>query len=262
MTHCTGIQIFAKNVYDFLSDVFTYNLKFSELGLTDHLLHHLASYSKYIGSNNIEIYKLPWSVESIYGNDIDLFIQNKLGTFNWYALQAKVMSPNGAFTDIRIKPKSTQQWDKLLNHERTFGSKTYYLLYCGESRRPPKKMPTRADCLGIPTVQDYGTTIVETKDIKHIRTSVLSTHANLYFNDVFPNHTDTLRKLFCCVDSLPKTGSQFSRSQISTKGYQKIYFDDSVQEDQNNENDQSLEDGFAPVRIIISSINNDFNNAI
>ena len=92
MSHCNNIRQFSSAVYLFLTEVFSYRLTFSELGLTDHLLLDLARYSRLTGLRTVEIYKMSWRIESVYGNDIDLFIQNNSGTYNWYALQAKVMS--------------------------------------------------------------------------------------------------------------------------------------------------------------------------
>lgn len=245
-------------VYNFLTDVFKYKLNFSELGLTDHLLHHIIRHSHLSRQQNVEIYKMPWPVESVYGNDIDLFIQNSSGSFNWYALQAKVMSPNGAFSDIKTKPIPVQQWDKLLDHEKTFGSKTYYLLYCGKSLKAPKTNPTRTDCIGVPPIDEYGTGIVETNIIKSIRTTSLTPHANLYFRHVFPAYIDSLRKLFCCLNNLPSTTKQFDRNEISTDGYQKIHYTDNSKDDALEENSHqfSLNKGYAAIRVIVTTKEN------
>jgi hypothetical protein len=109
MTHCNNIRQFSSGVYHFLTDVFKYRLTFSEIGITDHLVLDLVRYSKITGQNNVEIFKVPWTVESVYGNDIDLFIQNTSGAYNWYALQAKVMSFNGAFKDLKIDSVAISQ---------------------------------------------------------------------------------------------------------------------------------------------------------
>ena len=258
MTHCNNIKEFSKNVYDFLTRVFSYNLNFSELGITDHLVFSIVQNSHLYRLQNVEIYKMPWTIESVYGNDLDLFIEDRSGNFNYYALQAKVMSANGAFMDIKFKNTPIQQWNKLLQHEADFGSKTYYLLYCGQSRRPPNAYPTREDCIGIPTLKEYGTSIVETHVIKDIREVQLTTYANLYFRNVFPDNVDSLRKLFCCVDDLPKTNRQFKREEISTDGYQKIYLSENPSEDYPEDYSEDypekyiIKEGNAPLRIIIS----------
>lgn len=262
MSQCNNIRQFSSDVYHFLTDVFDCNLNFSELGMTDHFLHNIVRYSKLTNQQNVAIYKMPWTIESVYGNDIDLFIQNAAGTYNWYALQAKIMSPNGAFSDIKHKPVPIQQWDKLLTHEAIFGSKTYYLLYSGKSKRPPSANSIRGDCIGIPPIEELGAGIVETLIIKNIRNG-LRPYANLFFRDVFPIHIDSLRKLFCCVQDLPETPAQFAREEILIDGYQRIYDDGNVTEDQLDEEQgyeteeqfdkEVLKDGKASIRIIITN---------
>lgn len=258
MSHCNNIRIFSTKVYHFLTGVFSNRLGFSEVGLTDHLVFSIVAYSNISGQQDVEIYKTTWPIESVYGNDIDLFVQNNSGTFNWYALQAKVMSYNGAFRDLNYDQAAPrQQWEKLLDHEAIFNSKTYYLLYSGQSLlRPPTVGPTRADCLGIPPIQELGVGIVETSVISNLRTNVLSHYSQLYFHHVFPDQIDSLRKLICCAGSLPRTTKQFNRTEIDTDGYQKIYLNNNDRKDSIENDDEkptSLKDGFAPVRIIMSA---------
>lgn len=246
MTPCKYIGAFSCDVYDFLTDVFSYRLSFSEIGLTDHLMLALARYSSIDRDNTIEIYKTSWRTESVYGNDIDLFVQNNAGTFNWYALQAKVMSYNGAFKDLKFKRNSTaQQWDKLLLHESNFGSKTYYLLYSGKSRRPPTDSPTRSDCIGIPSIEELGLGIVETQAISSIRASMTNSQ-QFFFRHVFPNQIDSIRKLFCCSDSLPQTTKQFKRADIDTKAYRKIYSNTNYESE---ETDDEIENIHPPIEL-------------
>jgi hypothetical protein len=258
MSHCTNIRRFSTSVYNFLSEIFSYDLNFSELGLTDHFVLELVRYARTTVSQNVEIYKTTWPIESRYGNDIDLFIQNPAtGRYNWYALQAKVMSNNGAFEDISYKPAPIQQWDKLLDHEFTFGSKTFYLLYSGKSKRPPRNLPTRSDCIGVPLINELGLGIVETLAMKSIRETSLTPYAKVYFRHVFPDHIDSIRKLFCCTNQLPQTSKQFSKMDISTRGYQTIYkytsnIEPLTEFRQIEDNELEQEAGSASVRIIIS----------
>lgn len=259
MPYCNNIRHFSSSVYNFLTEVFSYRLSFSEIGLTDHLMLDLARCSRMTGNNTVEIYKMPWTVETIYGNDIDLFIQNNTGTFNWYALQAKVMAFNGAFKDLKFNRLATsQQWDKLLLHETTFGSKTYYLLYSGQSLRPPTGSPIRPDCIGIPSIDELGLGIVETQVIQSIRTTIIRPAQQLFFRHVFPNDIDSIRKLFCCSGSLPQTTKQFNRADIDTSGYQKIYFNnnDKIEDTDEEIEKNNLKEGFAPIRIIVTTEKN------
>jgi hypothetical protein len=266
MTHCDNIRFLSESVYRFLTDVFSHKLSFSELGITDLLIFSIAEYSRLVSTDKIEIYKTSWKYESIYGNDIDLFIQNNTGKFNPYALQAKVMSYSGFFKDTKIKKelkngqwvRAEQQWEKLLKHEKKFGSKTYYLLYCGKpSWRPPKAqvIPIRKDCLGVPTIEELGFGIVERCEIENLKNSTTTNHGALNFKDVFPLKIDSLRKLFCCSADLPPTKKQYELNEIDKSGYKKIYTDASEKkENVETESDRHKpKKGNAPIRIIVKN---------
>lgn len=250
MTHCNQIRRFSKAVFNFLTEVFDSGLSFSELGLTDHLVLDIVRHSNLTGLQDVEIYKVGWNIESVYGNDLDLFIQNSSGLYDYYALQAKVLSSNGAYKDLKEKPiqVNNQQWDKLLDHETTFGSKSYYLLYNGKYDNTNFTL-TRKDCIGIPTIDELGLGIVETKTIKSIR-STMTPYSNLYFNHLCPDHMDSIRKLFCCPSNLSKSKKQFDRKEIVTDGYQRIYRNEKTQDDQI---ETKLQEGFAPIRMIIKN---------
>lgn len=256
MSHCNNIRQFSSSVYNFLSRVFKYRLSFSEIGLSDHLIFRLVEYANASGDNSIEIYKLPWTVESVYGNDIDLFIQNDARTYNWYALQAKVMSFNGAFKDLKFNRKEAfQQWDKLLLHEKKFGSKTFYLLYCGQSSSPLSSSPTRSDCIGIPSIDELGLGIVETNIISDIRSNILTKSQQFYFDYIFPDHIDSIRKLFCCKSDLLTSHKSFKKEDIETYGYRRMFYDGSktTEDDDEYYNINEIPDGSAQLRIIIKN---------
>lgn len=253
MTHCDCIQKLSRDIYSFLTEIFKYKLSFSELGLTDFLVFHLVYNSDIFKLTNVEIYKCPWTIESVYGNDIDLFVENKSGCFNWYALQAKVMSYNGSFKDLIFKSRrKIQQWDKLTNHESTYGSKSYYLLYIGEYINQPFVAPTRKDCLGTPNMQELGLGIVESHRINSIMNTKPQKSKKIHFTDVFPQDLDSIRKLFCCVDLLPPSTKQFRKDQIDLKNYNRIYTNTEKNEEVNSNKSKKLSDGSAPIRIIKS----------
>lgn len=269
MSYCNNLSRFTKSLYRFLTEAFSFGLGFSELGVTDHLVIDMARYASKTGDKSIEIYKTTWKTESIYGNDLDLFVENQHGTYNWYVLQAKVMSHNGAFKDLNYNHNAPiQQWDKLLKHESKYGSKSYYLLYSGRSKiNPTTSKPTRGDCLGFPTLEDLALGIVETKTIKHIRNNVLRPYGMLYFKHVFPNEIDSLRMIFCCRNSLPDT-REYSRGKIDTGGYKKIYYKgDFVLDQRGSHDDHDIDDSgkneLATYRIIISKpIENNSSNVV
>jgi len=225
MPYCDKIREYSKEVYALLTEVFDYRLSYSELGLTDQLVLQIARWEYQMQSGQVEIYKTTWPIESVWGNDIDLFIQNSSGAYDWYALQAKVMSFNGAFKDLRYPWRSGRgQWDMLLEHEQEFGSKGFYLLYCGRSQAAPTGVPTRSDCLGVPAIEELGLGIVDPQIIRNIRLNTLR-HSQLFdFTQVFPDHIDSFRKLFCCDEERTRSVAQFQKEKIDIKGYRKIAY--------------------------------------
>lgn len=254
MSHCNNINHFSRMIFYHLSKVFSHRLSFSEVGLTDHLLLNIVEYSAITNDRSVKIYKLPWTVESLYGNDIDIFVQNREGTYNWYALQAKVMSYNGAFKDLKYnKDEVFQQWDKLLRHESVYGSKTFYLLYSGNSLRAPYIQPSRSDCLGVPDINELGLGIVETRIVADIRMNILRHSQMFYFEQVFPDHLDSLRKLFCCLPHLPPEGRTFKREEIETFGYREVYADSKDFDEDRDSQRYEIPDGAAAIRMVINS---------
>ena len=141
MSLCDYSSYLSQRVYRHLSDVFRFRLSFSELGMTDHFILDLARFSHQTRSATIKVNKTSWPVETAFGNDIDLFVGDGTGQYDWYALQANVISHEGEFNDLKIKVKGEfHQWLKLLLHERLFGSQAFYLLYVGKSKT---NFPTR-----------------------------------------------------------------------------------------------------------------------
>jgi hypothetical protein len=143
MNICNYTSRFSRNAFRHLSEVFGYELSFSELGMTDLFVLDLVRFSQQVAPFQVEVYKTSWPVEKPYGNDIDLFVQDATGQYDWYALQAKVMSHEGVFNDLKVKKPGTieEQWHKLLLHEYLFGSQAFYLLYVGQSKTNfPKRL--------------------------------------------------------------------------------------------------------------------------
>ncbi len=261
MPYCNDVRRYSRSQYRLLTRYFNFRLSVSELGRTDRFLLFLAECEHRHGLGLVQIFKASPRRESIWGNDIDLFIQNPLGTFDWYILQAKVMSFNGAYRDLKVRPDAArQQWDRLLDHEQSFGSKAFYLLYNGRSQRPPVGRAVRADCMGVPSTSELGLGIVEANVVAAIRTNVLTPWQMFYFHHVFPDHIDSIRKLFCCSPINPRSRRQFRREEIDIDGYINAAFlpfdgrelSDDVKEPEVDIDDTvELKEGQAPLRIIV-----------
>lgn len=249
---CQYSSYLAQRVYRHLSDVFRYELSFSELGMTDHFILDLVRFSNRVGSATIKAYKTSWPVETAYGNDIDLFVGDGTGQYIWYALQAKVMSHEGEFNDLKIKVRGElHQWHKLLLHERLFGSQAFYLLYVGKSKTNfPSLRPTHGDCTGVAPIGDYGLSLVKAHDV---HTTVTRT-TPMRFSEVFPDYVEPLRSIFCCPRPLPSTAKKYTEDEIFTPAYRQIY----AREKGDNSSrdygaaDHFLPDGLAPLRILIN----------
>ncbi|MBH8571331.1 hypothetical protein KB206_20735 [Microvirga sp. STS02] len=262
MNLCDNVRDFSYAVFDYLSEVFSYELGFSELGLTDHFIVKLARFSRRVPFK-VEVYKTSWQVETVFGNDIDLFVEDASGQYDWYALQAKVMSHKGQFKDLKIKlGKKTkkggrvfklQQWHKLLLHEHLFGSQAFYLLYVGKSKTNfPTAAPIKHDCRGLAPLEDYGLSLVPALDIMNTVTRTTP----LQFNKVFPNLTVPISSIICCPGALPPTSSaarKFNRDEIDTSAYKLVYARDEDEDPYQglNHPDNFRPNGFAKVRIIV-----------
>jgi hypothetical protein len=247
------------DVFDYLTDVFSLRLKMSELGITDLFVFHLTDFSVRYSVNNVSIYTTGWQVESKYGNDLDVFVQRSDGKYTWFALQAKVMSYNGAYKDIKAKPVPNQ-WNLLKHHESIFNSKSFYLLYNGRPFRPTNATPSRPDCLNIPPLEEYGLGIVEPDLIGTVALS-RAPSGQVYFTDFFPDNMDSIRKLICCIDQFSDNIYGYDRAAIQTgPPYNAILINGVLQQviqDEQEPSDEikaSLLDqkGLANTRIIIS----------
>lgn len=252
MSLCDYSSYLSQRVYRHLSDVFRYELSFSELGMTDHFILDLVRFTHRRSPATIKVYKTSWPVETAFGNDIDLFVGDGTGQYDWYALQAKVMSHEGEFNDLKVKVKGElHQWHKLLLHERLFGSQAFYLLYVGKSKTnfPPTR-PTKQDCHGVVApIGDYGLSLVKALDIYKTVTRTTP----MKFSDVFPDLVEPLRSIFCCPRPLPPTAKKYSEAEIFSPAYRQVYARERRDASSQDYNalDHVLPDGFAPLRILI-----------
>ncbi len=243
---CTFIKTEAPELYNLLTKIFQYQLKMAEIGLTDLFIYKLTEYCDVNSLKNIAIYHA--KQESVYGADIDLFVEQDPGIYFWFALQAKVMNKQGLYKDLRIKKKSPQQWEKLKDNETKHGSKAFYLFYNGDYKKTGLPTPTRSDCQGTPALQDYGYGIVERQCIA---AHFVGGAARAKFTDFYPKDMDSLRKLLCCkVDDT--TGLlQYTVADIHTAApYVQIY---PVPDNPDTGIRANIDAGaLAPARIVIS----------
>ncbi len=243
---CTFIKSEAPELFDLLTNVFKYKLKLAEIGITDLLIYKLTEYCDVNHLSNVAIYHA--KQESVYGADIDLFVEQTTGKFIWFALQAKVMNHQGVYKDLRIKKKSPQQWEKLKHNEATHGAKAYYLFYNGDYTSFGLPTPTRSDCQGVPGISDYGYGIVERR---HIEAHFSGGALKAKLTDFYPHDMDALRKLLCCDYDDPMGLTEYAYADIHTAApYVQIYPRE-VNPDTGIRANPDVS-AFAPFRIVVS----------
>lgn len=263
MNICDFIDNKSKDIFNFLTDVFHYKLTYSELGLTDLLVYELTKFIKTNSINNIDLLRITSDIECVFGNDLDIFIENYSKTYNWFVFQAKVLGPNGAYNDLKPKKKNPQQWEKLKLHETVFGSKAYYLLYSGQPKIKTKQISgqsIKSDCKGNFNFDNIGLGMVAADKILKIRSSKRNSQ-NLYLNELFPNEMECLRNIICCGSKF-KNVKTYNKSEIlSPELYTKILLSDFKDEHKNQiKNDNYFDDllsyGASRTRIIINTPEN------
>lgn len=146
---CLLFHIISKRIWRGLADRHGYNVGIDERGITDTLVYWLIKYHASHAGNHIIVRKA--RNESTEGNDLDLYIRNRSGGFNRFALQAKVLSPTKAKYSVKKGVRTVTylpkiydgiqsrrggrgyQWNMLNKGEKAGLFKGYYLLYNGYS---------------------------------------------------------------------------------------------------------------------------------
>ncbi|BDD05233.1 hypothetical protein [Aureibacter tunicatorum] len=255
MTESLNISEFSVSVFKFLTDVFSFNLGYSKEEMNFHFFQGLSKFTDESEDAEVSIYYIPSKQKSFYGNDVDLFMEEESGQYRWYALKTNIMHFNGAYKDLKFNPKAKEQvWDRLLRHEQNFGSKSYYLFYSGKTRSL-HELPesVREDFLGKPTLPEVGLGIVETSEIKRIRENEIKPYGLFYFHHVFPEHMDSIRKLFGGKEFMPSTSKVYSLQEALPSAYKQLkrkHFD-IAERLAHKKVDMGSTSGLAPIRIIV-----------
>ncbi len=260
---CDFVNEKSKYTFNLLTDVFKYKLTYSEVGLTDSLIYELTKFIDDNAIRNIEIFKITSDLECLFGNDIDIFVQNSSSNYNWVVLQAKVLGHNGAYNDLIPKKQIPQQWEKLLIHEKIFGSQAYYLLYSGQPKirtKQVKGQSVKYDCKGNINFDEIGFGIVKADIIRNIR-NAKTKYQLLYLKDLFPNEMESLRKIFCSCNFFDENDNirTYSKAEVMSNLYSKIDKKEfkaeySKESDNSDYLENLLSYGASKTRIIISNM--------
>jgi hypothetical protein len=205
---CNFIQLYETIVWNYLSDVFRYSLKSSELGITNDLVYRIVSFYGRFQPQYCEVYIFNERIhENRRGADIDLFIEdNGSGNFHFFMLQAKIMNYKGRYKDIRNWSPHAQ-FNTLINSASTEGAYPLYLLYNGK---------TGNSNIGN---TNWGLSIVEASQIRNLRLSQSTSTRipRVTFNQLHSRGMNPFNVLFC---NLP---SKYKLSSIPGKNIYKGY---------------------------------------
>ncbi len=205
---CNEIIRYENAVWNYLTDVFRFELKAAELGFTNDLVFRITKF--YNGRpQSCEVYIFNDNVnENIRGADIDLFIEDgNTGLYYFYMLQAKIMNWQGRFRDIKRWSRNAQ-YLTLLRAARIESAMPLYLFYNGK---------TLNSTLGRP---EYGLSIIDAEEIRALRASQRSNPSApmVTFNQLIPRGMLPFDSLFCYSDQPPYCDIQSNRIP-----YEKIY---------------------------------------
>ena len=131
---CDYIKDQEIKVWLYLSRVFSYQLRASELGFTNDLVFKIIDFYEH-SYGKCEVLTKHSDDEVKRGADIELCIFNGVD-FDCFLIQSKIMKFNGIYTDIRkFDPQNRQdnQYQKLIRTAKDEDKFPLYLLYNGDS---------------------------------------------------------------------------------------------------------------------------------
>jgi hypothetical protein len=197
------------------------NLK--EVGITADILVEILRYHKKKGIP-LGVIAQEGKNESIYGSDLDVFVEVKPNEYVWYALQAKLLKANNRydeFYDYDPKKGEKPQWEKLKILEYMGNCKAYYLLYNGK-RGFYKKGLTSLCGTRFKTTQ-FGCSLVKPILVESLesRKDKRGHQVNPTFEDFHPLQAQPWNVLTCCQAKSSNLATYSLKEILSSrkKGY-------------------------------------------
>ena len=135
----------------------------SEIGITMDIIASIRTHSTSIP--NFGVWANPGYNENVFGSDIDVFVETKMGQYIWYALQAKVLAKSGRYRDIKTKRAGEYQWKKLDRLSAVSGCISKYLFYNGVSNYHHFGFDT---CNRSFDEKQFGCSIVDTNKVENV----------------------------------------------------------------------------------------------
>lgn len=187
---CRRIDYLSQNTWHYISRVYDYDLRISELGITNYLIFIIIDFYRNI-MDEVRV----WHArnERVTGADILLIIEHPNNICKSHLIQAKKISKSGKYKGIK-RWQDNQQYMNLINYAGNLRAYPYFLLYNSEH-----------NCqLNDPT---YGMAICRAEWIRDKRfmqfnlpgngqTPMIQINNILNDNELFPFHY-----LFCNVQS-------------------------------------------------------------
>mgnify|MGYP003534107135 CR=1 FL=1 len=167
-----------------------------EVAITNDIIADILEY-RITHLKNFDVYARDGYLESVYGNDIDLFVEIYPDEYKWFALQAKLLKKNNKYNSLRDSSDGDYQWDKLYHLEEISGCTPYYLLYNGVENY---KHPGKDLCNKEFNESQFGCSLVEPREIETLATKIGRTgrYINPKFEDIHPKLAQPWRVLVCC----------------------------------------------------------------
>jgi hypothetical protein len=133
---CDLFKKIAEIVWKKIARAHKYNINLPEIGITKEIILELLEFQS-TNVQGFDVYAKPGYNESLYGSDLDVFVETNPKEYRWFALQAKMLKKqktNSRYTTLKqgySKKKQHYQWEKLKLLEGVSGCKAFYLMYNG-----------------------------------------------------------------------------------------------------------------------------------
>lgn len=194
---CHLFEEIASHVWAHIIHNHNAGIEVSEIGITNDIASIIRNH--YTRIPNFRVWSNPGHKESVNGSDIDIFVESSVGSFVWYAFQAKVLKLNGKYSDISGTRGGEYQWDKLNRLSIKAGCRSRYLFYNGVSGFNSSTMD---QCKRQFLEPQFGCSIVDVPTVMSI-----AQNRNPSFNDFHPSAAQPWRVIVCCFQK--KKGNTF-----------------------------------------------------
>lgn len=240
---CKLFESIASKVWNDINRHHKVKMDMPEIGITAQIIVDILTYRVNF-EQNFDVYVNKAFKESLYGGDIDIFVETDPNRYRWFALQAKALKHNKKYDTIRYDNKTRQQWESLRILESMTGCKGYYLLYNGIHTTHSLKL-NKDSCYRMFADEQFGCSLVKLNKIEEIANQKHSSgnYKTPGYYDFHPDNAQPWRTLVCCyLDKGEERQTLYAIEGIEEDS--KNYYP--AQEDFIIERDKPLDDSFNP----------------